>query len=173
MPGGPCRVSRHCSRMECLGLVWRLHSLPQYHQYRHQHHHDVERYPNHPSTGNLSVERIHLGPRGKRLHADPRKLDSQDCSKGIRSNRIYFQRSTSGDSEIRVQWIDCFPCRDPIVITDSYANTKPHSFPNGNAKAIGHSFPNAFSNSNACTQPYGYSKTFPNRDSITDSDTCT
>ena len=123
----------------------------------------MERHPNHPSTGNLGLERNHLWPRGKRLHADTRKLDSQDRSKGIRSNRIHFQRSTSGDSEIRVQWIDCFPCRDPIVITDSYGNTK----------AIGHSFANALSNGDACTQPYGYSKTFPNRDSNTDSDTCT
>ena len=125
----------------------------------------MERHPNHPSTGNLGLERNHLGPRGKRLHADTRKLDSQNRSQGIRSNWIHFQRSTSGDSEIRVQWIDCFPSRDTVVITDSYANTKPHSFPNGNA----------FSNSDACTQPYGYSKTFPNRDSNTCSerDTCT
>jgi len=135
----------------------------------------MERHPHHPSTGNLGLERNHLWPRGKRLHADTRKLDSQDRSQGIRSNRIHFQRSTSGDSEIRVQWIDCFPSRDTVVITDSYANTKPHSLPNGNAKALGHtnSVANAFSNGDACTQPYGYSKTFPNRDSNTDSDTFT
>ena len=139
----------------------------------------MERHPNHPSTGNLGLERNHLGSRGKRLHADTRKLDSQDRSQGIRSNRIHFQRSTSGDSEIRVQWIDCFPSRDTVVITDSYANTKPHSLPNGNAKALGHTnavanaVANTFSNGDACTQPYGYSKTFPNRDSNTDSNTCT
>ena len=135
----------------------------------------MERHPNHSSTGNLGLERNHLGPRGKRLHAHTCKLDSQDRSKGIRSNRIHFQRSTSGDSEIRVQWIDCFPSRDTVVITDSYANTKPHSFPNGNAKALGHSFANAFSYSyaNPGPKPYGYSKTFPNRDSNTNCNTCT
>jgi hypothetical protein len=137
----------------------------------------MERHSDNAAAGNLGLECHHLWPHRQCLHADSRKLDSQDRSKGIRSNRIHLQRSTPGDSEIRVQWIDCFPNRDTVVITDSYANTKPHSFPNGNAKALGHtnSVAYAFSNSyaNPGPKPYGYSKTFPNRDSNTNCNTCT
>jgi hypothetical protein len=136
-------------------MVGRLYSLPEHHQHRHQYDHHLERHSDNAAAGNLGLECHHLWPHRQCLHADSRKLDSQDRSKGIRSNRIHLQRSTSGDSEIRVQWIDGSPQWNTILI--SYSDSFSHS----HAKTFGHSYANAFSYSyaNPGPKPHGYPDT--------------